>query len=218
MVTEVNTSSGDLARSARFIHIDRVPPPLPSSFPLFFTPIMITTPKPCSTTKRHIRSIRAMEVAITPLERQTIESAARTWTSFNALSNELHTKAMLWRLTYELAQKTTVKNNFFRILTNDCCETRHGIIEPPMVEEFCPLDNRRHDEVEMQAGSETFPIGMLPFLPQEIMQDILCRFLDLKTLTKIRSVSRGLQWIPFHSTMRSSHTLQIASALPWLRM
>ncbi|KAL2061519.1 hypothetical protein VTL71DRAFT_6896 [Oculimacula yallundae] len=135
----------------------------------------------------------SIEVDISPIELQTIYSASQTPQGFTELSSDLRNKALTYYLARKITLSITIKNNFFRLLTNDRCQIRHGIIEPAMVEGFCPLDNGRHDGFEAEDGSRAPSIGLLQLLPLEIMQDVLCRFLDLETLTKVRRVSRGLR-------------------------
>jgi len=113
------------------------------------------------------------------------------------------------------------KGNFYRLLTNDSCETRHGIIDPDMLEYCCPLDNGRNEnEKESYTGS----LGALDILPLEILQNILIEELDLGTLTLLRSTSssfrRAIDELPQYraiaryapSSIRAALSLEVASA------
>lgn len=123
------------------------------------------------------------------VEYQTIQSVLfRVREEMAALPENLLIKAHMHTLAYFLAMNPIYKSNFYRLTTNSRCEIRHNIIEPAMVEDFCPSDNGKHDGPHMDADSEPPSIGTLRILPREIFQDVLCQYLDLASLTKIRSV------------------------------
>ncbi|CZT06232.1 uncharacterized protein RAG0_12031 [Rhynchosporium agropyri] len=150
-------------------------------------------PPDSSSSSQHESLFCTTDVGISPADVHIIINAGKSPQELAALPGDLGHKALMYYFGILITSNTTLKNNFFRLLTNERCEIRHGIIEPAMVENFCPLDNGRHDGSEAQGGIEARSIGQLQILPLEIMQDILCRYLDLETVTKIRCVSRGLR-------------------------
>ncbi|KAN0105989.1 hypothetical protein V8E51_008865 [Hyaloscypha variabilis] len=79
-------------------------------------------------------------------------------------------------------QRPEQKGNFYRLLTNDCCDTRHGMVDPDMLEYCYPLDNGTND-----GPSDSGSLSALDKLPLEILQNILIEELDLRTLTLLRS-------------------------------
>jgi hypothetical protein len=42
-----------------------------------------------------------------------------------------------------------IKGNLFRVLTHDNCTFRQGILEPELLEDGCPLDNGRHENLHV---------------------------------------------------------------------
>jgi hypothetical protein len=57
------------------------------------------------------------------------------------------------------------------------------------------LENGRHDDPEITSRTAVSPIGLLNFLPLEILHGILLDELDLAALTTLRLVSRGLRLV-----------------------
>jgi hypothetical protein len=117
------------------------------------------------------------------------------------------------------------RKNFYRLLTNDGCTHRHGILEPELLEDGCPLDNGRHDDPEVTSRTAVSSIGLLNLLPLELLHGILLDELDLAALTTLRSVSRGLRLVvdslpQYHSivthapnSLRAAISLEIASSV-----
>jgi hypothetical protein len=79
------------------------------------------------------------------------------------------------------------------VLTHDNCTYRHGILEPELLEDGCPLDNGRHDNPNVASRTAASSIGALNVLPLELLHGILLDELDLTSLMTLRSVSRGLR-------------------------
>ncbi|KAE9370908.1 hypothetical protein N431DRAFT_468919 [Stipitochalara longipes BDJ] len=111
------------------------------------------------------------------------------------------------------------KGNFYRLLTNDCCKTRHGMLDPDMLEYCCPLDNAQND-----SPSNSSSLGVFDILPLEILQSILIEELDLGTLILLQSTStsfrRAIDELPQYrvidshapSSIRAALSLEVASA------
>ena len=71
------------------------------------------------------------------------------------------------------------KGNFYRALTNDRCDDRHGMLDPEMLADLCPLGNGRHDDGEHAFRPRSFSLGSLDILRAEILQDILVERADI---------------------------------------
>jgi hypothetical protein len=102
------------------------------------------------------------------------------------------------RTTYEMSElldtSPDYKGNFYRALTNDRCDDRHGMLDPEMLADLCPLDNGRHNNGEHAFRPRIFSLGSLNILPVDILEDILVERLDLATLMILRRViSRSLR-------------------------
>jgi hypothetical protein len=97
------------------------------------------------------------------------------------------------RITQLFNHSPDTEGNFYRTLTNERCEDRHGMLDPEMLADSCPLDNGRHDDSAAPSRSPSFSLGALDVLPTEILQEILVERLDLATLTLLRRVSRSIR-------------------------
>ena len=87
-----------------------------------------------------------------------------------------------------LESSPNFKENIFRLLSRDACHYRHNILEPQTLEMGCPLDNGRHRGLTSPNSLDLFSR-----MPPELLTDILVERLDLSSLTKLRSVSRGVR-------------------------
>ena len=77
------------------------------------------------------------------------------------------------------------ETNFYRLMTNDACKARHLMLEPERLRKGLPLDHG-----QAIGNSQLSSMGYLDRLPPEITA-ILLADMDLETLTKFRSVSKG---------------------------
>lgn len=96
------------------------------------------------------------------------------------------------------------------------------MLDPDVLAYGCPLDNGRHGSKQGLYASRS--IGKLDILPREVLDRILSIFLDLPTLTFLRSVSRTFRLfidemseyktILAHapSNIRAALSLEVASA------
>jgi len=126
-------------------------------------------------------------------------------------------------LLFILSEDADIRGNFYRALTNDRCDIRHGMLDPRWLRDTCPLDNGQHDDPDVLVRS-TLSSGVLDILPAEILQTILIDQLDLATLTILRSVSRSFRHVidtsrPYNaivthapSSIRAALSLEVASA------